>query len=81
MWHLFPLEGTIPCGLYVEHNLRNKDDNEVPPLVPRNLDLVIFFHENEKVMYVDKDLDLHEPFLGKKVTKYMKPTMVSPIDR
>lgn len=57
MWHLFPLEGTIPCGLYVEHNLRNKDDNEVPPLVPRNLDLVIFFHENEKVMYVDKDLE------------------------
>jgi hypothetical protein len=75
LWHLFPLEGTIPCGLYVEHNLRNKDDNEVPPLVPRNLDLVIFFHENEKVSMWTRTWSSYMNL------SYMKPTMVSPIDR
>jgi hypothetical protein len=54
---LFPLEGTIPFNWYVEHNLRNKDDNEVLPLVPKNLDLFTFSHENERVVYVDKDLE------------------------
>jgi hypothetical protein len=54
---LFPLEGTIPFSWYVEHNLRNKDDNEVPPFMHRNPELVIFFHENERVVYVEKDLE------------------------
>jgi hypothetical protein len=57
LWHLCPLEGTIPFSWYVEHRLRNKDDDDVLPLVPKNPDPVTFFHENERVVYVDKGLE------------------------
>jgi len=53
-----------------------------PPLLHGNLVRVGLCTKDDNVVYVDKDLEqLHELVLGGEVTKYQRPTLVSPTNK
>jgi hypothetical protein len=81
--HWFPLKGITPFGWYVEQNLGSMRRMMLdPPFMHGNLVPIALCTKDENVVYVDKDLEqLHELVMDGKVTKYQRPTLVSPTNR